>query len=168
MEAIQRSLRHFRFEKTVETPSKHDTRTEWNPRQKSFLKMTFNSIIHSFCPFGSSDGAQNRKFDARGALTSLARAKIFFEDDQTHICCRVLSSEQNDTFSSVLAWKAAEKIGSNLHTHLHAHWDTWKKRFFNYFFGGIKNVFNRTYEYHLHDHRGLGQEEQQTWHPLFS
>ena len=47
------------------------------------------------------------------------------------------------------------------------YWEASKNRFFNNRFGGIKNVFNRTYEYHLLDHRGLGQEEQQAWHPLF-
>ena len=47
--------------------------------------------------------AKNRQFDARGSLASLARAKFFFEINQTDICCRAWKYEQNDTVRSVLA-----------------------------------------------------------------
>ena len=52
---------------------------------------------------GIPEIAKNRQFDARGTLASLARAKNFFEINQTDICCRAWKYEQNDPVRSVLA-----------------------------------------------------------------
>ena len=65
--------------------------------------MIFNSKTSSYNTMGIPEIAQNRQFDARGTLASLARAKIFFKINQTHICCRAWNYEQNDTVRSVLA-----------------------------------------------------------------
>ena len=39
---------------------------------------------------------RNDEFDARGTLAPLARAKIFFQCDETHMYDRVFNYEQNE------------------------------------------------------------------------
>ena len=65
--------------------------------------MIFNSKNSSYNTMGNLEIAKNRQFDARGTLASLARAKIFFEINQTDICCRAWKYEQNDPVRNILA-----------------------------------------------------------------